>query len=277
MSLAALRSHIAARGPVRLVYTDVDGTLTGPGGSLLARADGTPLLDAARALCDAAAAGVAVVPVSGRRRGQLALEARLLGLPDFIAETGSVTVRGGEVHYSWGDCPPGLAATPHDALSACGAVDALLDACAGDLRLYAPWHAGREGGHLFHGVVDTAVADAVLTSIGAGWAYLVDNGATGGWPGRDVRAYHLLPRGVSKQAAVVDDLRARGLEPAAALAIGDSPQDRTMAQAVGTYVQVAGGDDAAIAALRHAFTVPGAMGEGFAQAVDAALAARAAR
>lgn len=275
MSLQALHDHLAGRPPIRVLYTDVDGTLTGPGGSLLTGADGRPLLEAARALCDAAAAGLAVVPVSGRRRAQLALEARILGLHDFIGEVGSVIVRDGEPTYFWGDCPRGLGGTPHDALLAAGAVDALLGAFAGDLRLYAPWHEGREGGHLFHGLVDVAEADRVLAEAGVDWAYLVDNGRTGGWPGRSVRAYHLLPRGVSKQAAVAEDLHGRGLAPEEAVAVGDSPQDLTMAAVTGTYVQVANGHSDEPDPPAHAFTVPGAMGAGFAQAVDAVLACRA--
>jgi hypothetical protein len=270
-----LDAHLAGLPPVRALYTDFDGTLVGPGGSLFAAADGRPTLAAASALVDAAEAGLLVVPVSGRRRAQLQTDARLLGLRDVIAEAGSVIVRGGRVHYEWGACPEGIGASPHDVLETAGAVRALLEAFGGDLRPYAPWHAEREGSHLLHGVIDVDRADEVLRERGIGWAHVVDNGATGGWPGRAVRAYHLLPRGVSKRSAVADDLRARGLAPAEALAVGDSPQDRTMAGAVGTYVQVANGWDGGAGAAGNVFAVPGAMGEGFAQAVSSALAAKA--
>lgn len=273
MDLRPLHAHLEAMPTVRVVYTDFDGTLLGPNGSLLTAADGRPSLAAAEALCRAAGAGVLVVPVSGRRRTQLETDARLLGLPDAIAEAGSVIVRGGTVHYEWGRCPPELADSPHDALEVSGALGVLLEAFDGDLRPYAPWHTGREGSHLLHGMIDVERADALLAGAGFDWAHVVDNGNTGGWPGRAVRAYHLLPRGVSKQVAVADDLRARGVEPEESMAIGDSPQDRTMAAVVGTYVQVANGYDGGAADLPHAFVTPGAMGEGFAQAVSAALAA----
>lgn len=269
-----IREHLDALPPVEVLYTDLDGTLLGPRGSLLHGPDGRPSDRAARALVVAATAGLSIVPVSGRRRTQLEHDARLIGLESCIAEAGSVVVRGGEVIYEWGECPRDLAANPHDALVAAGAVDALLGAFPEDLRHYEPWYRGREGGHLFHGLVDVAEADAVLNEAGCGWAYLVDNGATGGWPGRQVRAYHLLPRGVGKAAAVADDLTARGLLPDQAAAIGDSLEDLTMARAVGTYLMVANGHGDI---EERIFRLPEAMGHGFAAAVELLVQGRAAQ
>ena len=264
-----LRDHLAALDPVRVVYTDLDGTLLGPGGSLLHDAGGEPTLVAAGALAAAARARVPVVPVSGRRAFQLDSEARLLGLRDAIAEVGTVIIRGGRHHYEWGAAPRGLAATPRAALQSARADEALLRHFAGDLRRYEPWDHDREGGVLLHGVVDVTAADRVLRDAGAGWAQLVDNGAASGWAGRAVRAYHLIPRGTGKAAAVADDLRARGIPPEAALAVGDSLEDATMAQAVGTYVIVGNGHGVAGA---NRFRVAGRYGAGFAEAVRAALA-----
>ena len=47
------------------------------------------------------------------------------------------------------------------------------------------------------------------------------------------RVYHLMPRGISKGAAIAWDLERRGLTPADAVAIGDSVSDLEMAPAVG--------------------------------------------
>ncbi len=47
------------------------------------------------------------------------------------------------------------------------------------------------------------------------------------------RVYHLMPRGISKGAAIAWDLERRGLSPADAVAIGDSVSDLEMAPAVG--------------------------------------------
>jgi phosphoglycolate phosphatase len=266
-----LTAHLAALPPTEVLYTDLDGTLLGPGGSLLTAPDGTPSVRAAQALVDAAAGGLAVVPVSGRARVQLQTDTRLLGLSGCIAEAGSVIVRRGAVHYEWGEAPEDLADTPHDALEAAGALSVVLDRFPDDLRLYEPWSSGREGGHLLHGVIDVAEANRVLEEAGLGWAYVVDNGRAGGWPGREVHAYHLLPRGVGKAVAVRDDLRDRGVAAEAAAAVGDSHADAEMAEVVGTYLQVANGH----AALgRNRFGLSAAMGHGFAEAVAALLAGR---
>lgn len=267
-----LAEHLRGQSPVQVIYTDLDGTLLGPEGSLLTAADGRPSARAAQALCAAASADVTVVPVSGRKRDQLQENARLLGLSDCIAETGAVIVRDERVIYEWGECPTGLARNPHDTMVVAGAVAALLEHFPDDLRHYEPWHRQREGGHLFHGVVPVDEANARLRDRGCGWAYLVDNGATGGWPGRQVRAYHLLPRGVGKAVAVADDLAARGIPREAAVAVGDSLEDLTMAASVGTFVIVANGHGETGDSV---FRVHQAMGDGFAAAVAAVLSARA--
>jgi phosphoglycolate phosphatase len=268
-----LAAHLRRLPPVQVIYTDLDGTLLGPDGSVLTAPDGTPSPRAAVALASARLAGITVVPVSGRRHWTLAVDARLLGLADFIAEAGTVVVRAGEVSYVWGDAPRDLGANPREALECSGAVAALLDAFAGELRIFSPWDEGRVGEVLLHGRVDVAHADAVLAEAGVGWACLVDNGRAGGWPGRQVHAYHLLPRGTGKARAVRADLAARDLAPEQAMAVGDSLEDLTMATVVGTYVQVANGHGALGG---NAFAVPGAMGAGFADAVDALLAEQAA-
>lgn len=263
-----LEHHLAALPPVRAIYTDLDGTLLGPGGSLLHGPDGRPSVRAAGALVAAAEAGVEVIPVSGRQRKQLETDARLMGLDDCIAEAGVVIVRDGVRHYEWGPVPRGLAANPHDTMTEAGAVAVLLRTFGADLRHYEPWHLDREGSHLFHGLVDVAAADRLLDEHGFGWASLIDNGDTGGWPGRDVRAYHLVPRGIDKARAVADDIAARGLSPEETLAIGDSLADLAMAASVGTFVIVANGHGETGGNVVRAGE---AMGHGFAEAVEAAL------
>jgi phosphoglycolate phosphatase len=268
--MSDLQRQLTDLGRPRVLYTDLDGTLLGPQGSLLTGPDGTPSVRAAQALVDAASAGLAIVLVSGRGRMQLETDARLLGLDGCIAEAGSVIVRDGDVWFEWGEAPQDVAPNPHDALSKAGALQLLLEHFDGDLRPYEPWCHGREGGHLLHGRVDVAAANRLLVAQGLGWAYLLDNGAAGGWRGRDVRAYHLLPRGVGKAQAVADDLQARRLTRGRAAAIGDSLADMAMAQVVGTYLQVANGHGELGG---NRFGVAGQMGDGFAEAIEELLRA----
>lgn len=265
---ATVAARLSELPATRVVYTDFDGTLLGPGGSLLTAADRRPSARAARALVDAARAGITVVPVSGRRRSQLWHESRLLGLRDCIAEAGGVIVRDGAATLEWGRTPRGLADTPHDALVRSGAQQLLLSTYRTDLRLYEPWHTDRETTTLFHGLIDVEEANRLLRDAGLGWSHVIDNGRTGGWPERSVRAYHLAPRGIGKATAVADDLAGRGLTTGEAVAIGDSTEDATMGREVGAYFRVANGHD-----HPHidALVTPGAMGEGFADAIDALL------
>ena len=268
MSVDTIAARLRDCPPIQVVYTDLDGTLLGPGGSLLTGPDGSPSAAAAAALADAAAAGVIVVPVSGRQAYQLRNDARIMGLTNCIAEAGSVIIRDGTEHLEWGKAPTDIAATPHDALIDSGAYQLVIDTFGGELRWYHPWADGRRGGILMHGHADVDVANEHLAEAGLDWAYLLDNGATGGWDGRTVRAYHLMPRGVGKATAVADDLAARGLDPSAAVAVGDSLEDARMASAAGTYVQVANGH------AEGALTTPSANGAGFAELIEAVLAAR---
>ena len=270
-----LTAHLATRPPVAAIYTDLDGTLLGRDGSFLHDADGRPSAVTATALVEALAAGVVVVAVSGRRAETLQDDARILGLDGAIAEAGTVLIGPDRSRtIRWGACPSDLAPTPRAAMAAAGVLDVVLERFAGDLRRYEPWDADRVGGYLLHGdpaVVDCDEADRLLAAAGAGWAKLIDNGASGGWEGRDVHAYHLLPRGVGKGPAVADDLARRGIDPAAAIAIGDSEEDATMADVVGTYVIVGNGHGEAGGST---FRVTGRNGAGVAEVVAAALATR---
>ncbi len=119
--------------------------------------------------------------------------------------------------------------------------------------------------------------------MGRGWLTLKDNGAIPrtsrmGLDGdaRPPRVYHLMPRGISKGAAIAWDLERRGLSPDDAVAIGDSVSDLEMAPAVGWLWITANGaavDGMAerLGAVPNAVVTDGAMGQGWAQAVRASL------
>jgi hydroxymethylpyrimidine pyrophosphatase-like HAD family hydrolase len=277
---------LAAAGPVLdrldpvVLFSDVDGTLVGRGGSLLADLDGRPTLAAAEALLAAGRAGLEVVLVSGRTRAQLFEACRLLGLRDAIGELGAVLVLGREAELRWGACPRDLGATPAEALARSGALQALLDAFPGRLEPHTPWTEGRQGTALLRGRVEPAEADKALAAAGFGWATVRDNGRLrGGYPhlGGAVHAYHLAPAGVSKAAAAEAYLARRGLLASQAAAVGDSPADLEVGAATGAMFLVANG---AWAAAGHRLQVPVVVtpspaGEGWAEVVRALSGRRA--
>ncbi|WP_108668670.1 HAD family hydrolase [Euzebya rosea] len=267
-----LDAHLATLPPPAIVYTDLDGTLLGRNGSILADGEGRPTLDGVAALVRARQDGLLVVAVSGRRVADLRGDVRLLGLDGAIAEAGTVRLVDGDARIAWGACPTDIADTPRSALVETGALQLVLDCFPGRIRVYSPWDDGRLGGVLLHGRVDTTVANERLAAAGIGWARLLDNGSTGGWPDLDgVRAYHLIPRGVGKAASVAADLEDRGLVADRAVAVGDSEEDRTMAEVVGTYVTVANGHGSADG---NRFLADRSHGAGVALVIDAALTAR---
>jgi hydroxymethylpyrimidine pyrophosphatase-like HAD family hydrolase len=277
------RLPLADAGPlldrleVGLLFSDVDGTLVGREGSLLADLEGRPTLAAAQALVAAHRAGLEVVLVSGRTAEQLREAGRLLGTRDALAELGTVVVRGREVELRWGAAPRDLGSCPAEALERSGALAAVLEGFAGRLEPHTPWHLGRRGTFLLRGQVDPADADRLLAGRGLGWARLLDNGRLRGayphlGPG-PTHAYHLLPAEVGKAGTAAAYLAARGLDPARAAAIGDSPTDLQLASVVGAMFLVANGAWAAgeTDPATPVIVTPSPAGQGWAEAVTALL------
>ncbi len=262
-----------------VLFSDVDGTLVGRGGALLADLDGAPSLAAAEALLTARQAGLEIVLVSGRTRAQLWEAARLLGLRDAIAEMGAVLVRDGRAELQWGEAPRDLGETPAEALRRSGALRVVLDGFAGRIEPHVPWHQNRQGTALLRGQVEVAEVDAALRAEGLGWARLLDNGRLRGpyphlGPG-ETHAFHLLPAAVSKAATAATYLAARGLAPSQAAAVGDGPADLELADAVGAMFLVANGAWAAAAAgERQVIVTPSSAGRGFAEVVRILCSAR---
>jgi hydroxymethylpyrimidine pyrophosphatase-like HAD family hydrolase len=231
---------------MRAVYVDLDATLLGPGGVLLRDARGGFSLQGVRALQACHRAGAEVVLMSGRRKAQVMEDARLIGQDSYIFEAGSCLVLDGEEHWLTGELMPGGAegGTIHDQIEAMGAPALLLEHYDGRLEYHDPWHRNREVSHLFRGLVDAAEADALLAEHGHGALRLVDNGGVHRRSPRlvaleEVRAYHLVPRGASKANGVARHMRARGLAPEDAIAVGDSREDLETAAHVGTFWFVA--------------------------------------
>jgi hypothetical protein len=286
--LADNPAALDALSRVEIVYTDLDGTLLGRGGSLLVDAEGKPALQTARAVTQLNAAGLPVILTTGRNRIQCTEITRLLGWRGFLAELGCVMVtdRGSDPIYFTGDWPHDLLSpgeTPYERLIAMGAVERLTHAFPGRLEPHSPYHLNREATVLLRGSLDIDEAQGILGGLEVP-VDIVDNGiihprSTGLADVAEVHAYHLIPHGVTKSRAVTTDIVGRGRARGQAASIGDAVSDVAMADATAVGVLVA--NAAADARVREAaatrtnvYVTASERGEGWAEFADTWLAAR---
>jgi hypothetical protein len=234
-------------GAVECVYLDMDGTLLGPGASLLRGADGRFSGLGVRALEACWRADVEVVIYSGRKQSSVFESSRLLGCSAYIFELGCGLVIDEELEWLTGGITPSAErGSIFDQIEASGAPALLLERYGDRLEYHTPWAVGREVSHLFRGAVDLDEASAVLAEAGLDWLRLVDNGVihehADRFPGVPVvHAYHLIPSAASKPRAVARHMQARGYAPEECIAVGDSREDLEAASVVGAFWMVANG------------------------------------
>jgi phosphoglycolate phosphatase len=230
---------------MRCLYVDLDGTLLGPGASLLRGPDGRFSLRGVRALEACWRASVEVVIFSGRRERSVFEGARLIGSSAYIFELGCGLVIDDELEWLTGGMIPSIErGTIYDQIDATGAPELLLEHFRGRLEYHTPWSVGREVSHLFRGSIDLDAAHVLLEGAGIDSLRLVDNGVVRAqaeqMPGLPiVRAYHLVPATASKARAVARHMQARGYGAADCIAVGDSREDMDAAPVVGAFWLVA--------------------------------------
>ncbi len=266
---------------LRCLYTDLDGTLLGQAGSLFRDADGSFSKSQALLLQACHRAEVEVVIMSGRREAQVHSDARLIGQSSYIYEAGCAMVIDRERTYltgSW-EAKPDL--NVHDQIVEAGVPETLFEHFGPDrLTWHEPWHTGRQLSLLMRGKVDVEEANRLIADSGHEDLRFLDNGAIGR-PMAGIEfthAYHVVPGGASKGAAVNAHMRARGYEPEQCIAAGDSIEDLEAARWVGHFFCVANGperDDRlreTLAEYPNASVTAGRMGDGVYEAVISTLA-----
>ena len=164
-----------------------------------------------------------------------------------------------------------------------GVAEFLLSRYRRRIEYHTPWSSFRECTPLFRGLVDIQEANDLLEERFPGLV-LVDNGVLPRTsPTLDVhelRAYHLMPRGVSKEKAAAEDMRRRGFSRSEAIAIGDSEADLAFAGEVGAFFLVRNGLFSnphlvtAISGLENVIVTEGFLNEGWAEAVELAVLGR---
>jgi hydroxymethylpyrimidine pyrophosphatase-like HAD family hydrolase len=241
----------------RILYSDLDGTMVGRGGSFFrGREFDSTTLEPAEALVALHEGGVVLSLVSGRTRAQLQEAARIFGADGYIAEMGAIIGwdRGRRSMMLTGDAPAEFSGPLVAQLESIGLVDDLLASFEGRLEHHAPWHLGHETDVMMHGMVDVDSVNKWLADRGFDWLVMVDNGRLTDTVmdglGERPHIYHLMARGLSKGLAIGVDLARRELTAADAVAVGDSLSDLAMAQYVDHFFMVSNG--AEVPAIREA-------------------------
>ena len=268
--------------PIRVIYTDLDGTMVGPLGCFFRDSSWELTLRPARALLGAHARNVDVMLVSGRHKSQLRETARLLGCMNYVAELGTELVYnlGTEVVMNTGDLEL-TGESVYRTIVETGVVDLLLQSYPRLLEMHSPWSEERDCTPLMRGLVDLDEVHALLRQHGHQQFELVDNGVIPRKsPTLDVevtRAYHLVPRGVSKEQAVRKDQELRGIPEEATVAVGDAVADMAFSRSAGAFFMVRNGLDnnpdlaGAVDEAENIFVTEGEMGDGWAEVVETLL------
>ena len=288
----ALKERLAG---VRYVFTDLDATMLAPGSCALKDADGAPSLALVEALIDLRRAGLEVIPLTGRNRAMIREDCRVLGFNSFIGELGGLIMydlAADDWEYFTGEMPydPACGLTPHEVVERTGVVQRIVERWPGRIEYYNDMDRGyryREVTFGLRGEVPGAEAQAILDEAGLGLLW-VNNGQLGYvskpttlllGPGERGHGYNVLARGLDKGAALERYCRRRGIDPAEAIAVGDSASDLLVAPYVGAFVLVENGlADPEAAALvergENVYITPGAAPRGWIHLARALLAAR---
>lgn len=282
---------------IRYVITDADGTML-TGARATVNTAGKPSAELVETLVELQLAGVSVIPCTGRNRAMIQEDARVLGLPGWIAEMGGILCTRQssqpEWHYFCGSMPydESCGKTPHDLICETGVIDAMLKRWAGSLETYHDTGVGfeyREVSVALRGAIDEVEAQNMLDASGLA-LYLSDNGMVSHISGatnlkcnlehpEGVHTYHVLPAGVSKGTGIVRYIELANLTPDEVLGAGDSPADCVIADAVGTFLFMCNGlshPRAAeeLAARNNVFTSTKPSTDGWVAAMRCVLAAK---
>lgn len=237
---------------IRFVFTDLDATMLGKGGSVMVDADGNPSYAIPRVLVELKNAGVEVIPCSGRDRTMLREDCRIIGINAYVGEMGGLIMsdlHANEWQYYTADMPfdPTCGKNPHQVIEDSGVIEEILKLWPGeiephnDMGMKNMW---REVTVALRGDVNDDKAREILASynLALSWddnglishisapSTLIDQA-----PNRN-RSLHIMPAGLTKGRGIDRMLEIKGGSRDEAIALGDSPADFEMASHVGMFI-----------------------------------------
>lgn len=222
---------------LKVIYTDLDGTLLNDKGSLIRDCNGDFFLEIPRLVVDILSSGIDLVMVSGRNKTQLRYNAQLLGLNNYIAELGCEMVYdlGKDVKVTFDDKKINYDLT-YGGRDLPQIIKLLKDNFPKKIEGKDEWGRYRSYNALFFGEVDLGKANEILRASGYEGIVLVDNGFSNlielDLDVKKIHIYNIIPEGVTKGSGVALDRKIRGFNIDNCIALGDSTEDLKIAEHV---------------------------------------------
>ncbi len=219
---------------LKVIYTDLDGTLLNHEGCLLKDEDGKYYLEAVKQLEKIAKKNIDVVLVSGRNKTQLRFNAQIVGAKNYIAELGCELVHDlGRRAYTTFDKKKVSYDITYGGKDLLDIIKMLKEKFPGEIDSDIKWSKYRSSTALFFGDIDLKLANRLLKEKGYRGLHLVDNGFSSlvrlNLDVDKLHIYNLIPSGVSKSSGIKLDKKLRKFNTENCIALGDSAEDLKMA------------------------------------------------
>jgi HAD superfamily hydrolase (TIGR01484 family) len=259
---------------LKVIYTDLDGTLFNDKGSIISDKNGCYYMEAIRLLPEIFKKKWDIVLVSGRNKYQLRYNAQMIGLKNYISELGSELVYNlGEKVYTTFDHKKAKYDFTYKGKDLIKIIELFKSHFPNKVESKIEWSAYRSYNVLFFGEIDLDEANVLLRSNGYKDIVMVDNGYSliedlDLDVGR-LHIYNLMPSGVNKGEGIKLDKKIRNFKKDNCIALGDSPEDLKMAGEVKYFFLMGNAFDnreaimAALDKYDNIFVTEGAMNKGW--------------
>ncbi len=222
---------------LKVIYTDLDGTLFNERGCLIKDHKNNYYFDAIRLLRNINDRKLDIVTVSGRNKYQLRYIAQMIGIENYVAELGAELIYGlGETVYPTFDDNNRKYELTNGGKDLLKIMELLRKNFPGRIESKIEWSKYRSYNALFFGEIDLGRANRMLESEGYEELVIVDNGfsslVTLDLDVKRLHIYNLLPADVNKSNGVVLDKKIRNFNTNNCIALGDSLEDLKMADEV---------------------------------------------
>ena len=219
---------------LRVIYTDLDGTLFNQRGCIIKDYRDDYYFDALKLLPRIASKNWDIVMVSGRNKLQLRYNAQVIGLNNYISELGAELVYNlGEKIYITFNHDKAKVDITYGAKDLTKITELFKNNFPGKIESKIEWSRYRSYNALFFGEIDLGGANRILEAEGYKGLTLVDNGLSSlvdlDLDVERLHIYNLMPSGVDKSKGIKLDKKIRNFGAENCIALGDSLEDLKMA------------------------------------------------